>query len=457
LEAFMAKDPAPESIPLPPEWPTFVKSSLLHVISLAYLSIIYARGWAANSCNMRVRLQGQLDESRNEIEKLKEELRIKDTRMASLDPHRRPYYKPIERMAILQLRAAQGWSTAQTAKRFLVQPATIASWMKRIDEGGEGALLQTREPVNKFPEFVRYIVQLLRLLCPTMGKKRIAQSLARAGLHLGVTTVGRMLKEKGRPPRAAESAVAAAVVQGRALRPVVSKYPNHVWLVDLTVVPTTAGFWAPWIPWALPQVWPLCWWIGVVLDHYSRRVMGFVLFREEPNSEQVRGFLGRTISRVKAKPKYIISDKGGQFWCPGFKAWCKGKGIDPRYCSTGQTAATSVLERFFRSLKEEWLRRISIPLRREAMRKKVALYVGWYGEHRAHQGLYGRTPNEVYDDRCPANEKPRFEPRPRWPRDSLCAFPQAKLRRSAAAKLRLVVTYHGGQKQLPIFELKRAA
>ncbi len=273
--------------------------------------------------------------------------------MASIDPHRRPYYKPIERMAILQLRAARGWSTAQTAKQFLVQPATIASWMKRVDEGGRAALLQLREPVNKLPEFVRYIVRLLKILCPVMGKKRIAQFLARAGLHLGVTTVGRMLKEKARLPKPAASAMKPEAGKERLFRPVVSKYPNHVWLVDLSVVPTSAGFWAAWIPWALPQVWPFSWWIGCVIDHFSRRVMGFVLFREEPNSEQVRAFLGRTISRVKAKPKYIISDKGGQFFCPGFKAWCKGKGIVPRHGSTGQTGATSVLERFFRSLKEE--------------------------------------------------------------------------------------------------------
>ena len=91
------------------------------------------------------------------------------------------------------------------------------------------------------------------------------------------------------------------------------------------------------------------------------------------------------------------------------------------------------------------------------MRKKVALYIAWYQEYRAHQGQYGRTPNEVYDDQNPANEKPRFEPRKKWPKDSLCAFPQAKLKQNSGAKLRLVVTYYGGQKQLPIVELKRAA
>jgi transcriptional regulator with XRE-family HTH domain len=65
-------------------------------------------------------------------------------------------------MAILELRAARGWSLKQTADTFLVTPATIASWLKRINDQGANALLQLREPVNKFPDFVRYIVQRLK-------------------------------------------------------------------------------------------------------------------------------------------------------------------------------------------------------------------------------------------------------------------------------------------------------
>ena len=53
------------------------------------------------------------------------------------------------------------------------------------------ALLQTPEPINRFPDFVRDIVARLRVPCPTMGKNRIGQTLARAGLAHGVSTVGR--------------------------------------------------------------------------------------------------------------------------------------------------------------------------------------------------------------------------------------------------------------------------
>lgn len=91
--------------------------------------------------------------------------------------------------AILELRAARGWSQAQTAAHFLVTPLTIASWKTRLDEEAKNALVRMPEPVNKFPELVGYLVRRLKVFCPTMGKKRIAKVLCPVsclfGLRLG--------------------------------------------------------------------------------------------------------------------------------------------------------------------------------------------------------------------------------------------------------------------------------
>ena len=94
---------------------------MLHVISLAQYAAIYTRSWAVDSLNGRVRLRAELDRANEEISRLREEMRVKDVRMARIDPHRRPYYPATERMAILELRVARGWSIQQTADRFLVR------------------------------------------------------------------------------------------------------------------------------------------------------------------------------------------------------------------------------------------------------------------------------------------------------------------------------------------------
>src|SRR2546425_5545997 len=32
------------------------------------------------------------------------------------------------------------------------------------------------------------------------------------------------------------------------------------------------------LPISPPQVWPFCWWVGIAVDHYSRRVMGYAVY-----------------------------------------------------------------------------------------------------------------------------------------------------------------------------------
>ena len=162
---------------IPESWPKSTRSSMLQVVSLAHWAIVHARSWAADSKLQRVRLAGELERARNEMSLLREEIRIKDMRMCKIPARQRPHYPPEERMAILQMRAARAWNLAQTARAFLVEPETVALWMRRIDEDGGQALVRLPVPVNRFPDFVRHVVCQLKILCPTMGKRRIADTL----------------------------------------------------------------------------------------------------------------------------------------------------------------------------------------------------------------------------------------------------------------------------------------
>jgi hypothetical protein len=178
-------------IPLPRGWTQHVKSALLHAVSLASMALMLARSRTAVSHIERRRLRAELDRATTEIVLLREELAIKNARWSRLSSRRRPFYTPVQRMRILQLKAARNWSCEQASQTFLIDEQTLRSWLRRVDERGERALIQISNPVNKFPEFVRYLVKPLKVLLPTMGKVRIAQVLARAGLHLAATTISR--------------------------------------------------------------------------------------------------------------------------------------------------------------------------------------------------------------------------------------------------------------------------
>jgi len=119
--------------------------------------------------------------------------------MKQIEPHQRPSHPPTARLSILEFRAARGWSLAQTAQTFLVSSLTIASWTGRLEEEGPDSLLRLSVPLNAFPDFVGHLVRRLRILCPRLGKVKITQVLARAGLHLGPTTVRRILLKRQRP------------------------------------------------------------------------------------------------------------------------------------------------------------------------------------------------------------------------------------------------------------------
>ena len=253
-------------------------------------------------------------------------------------------------------------------------------------------------------------------------------------------------------PRPAPPVEAASSV-----RVVTAQTANHVWHTDLTAVPTASGFWVPWLPFALPQCWPFCWWMAVVIDHHSRRAMGFAVFPKRPDSLSLRTFLGTTITRAKATPRHLICDKDSIFWCDVFKRWCKRKTIRVRYGAVGRHGSIAVIERFIRTLKDEATRRIVAPQCRAVFRRELTLYFVWYNEHRPHATLAGRTPNEVYFRLRPANQRPRLEPRKRWPRPSPCAKPHTLIAGQPGDRCTLEVSFLDGRQHPPIVSLKRAA
>jgi transposase InsO family protein len=445
-------DPREPKVSLPKEWPRVAKSAILHAIGLAHLVVTHVRGWCADSPLRRVRLAAECERLRSEVAMLREELRIKDARLARIPARNRPHYPPAERLAILALRAARGWNTSQTAARFLVEPATIASWMERIDEEGPDALVRTPAPVNRFPECVGDIVRRLKATFPAIGTMRIANMLARAGLHVARTTVRRLLKRRNQQPTPAPSDVAAAVPTQSGKTPrIISRGPNHTWLVDLTVMPTSAGFWVPWLPFAFAQRWPFCWWIAVVVDHFSRSVVGHAVFKKEPTAVEVCSVLGRATKRAGRAPKYMVSDQGSQFR-DEYRACCARRGVRPRFGAIGKTGSIAVIERLIRTLKDEGLRRIVVPLRRTEMLVEVDVFIDWYNVRRPHMGLAGATPNEIYRGLRPARAGPRYEIRPKYP-----VRRREKLRKKKETIVHLVIGHHDGRPHLPVIHLRPAA
>jgi len=186
--------------------------------------------------------------------------------------------------------------------------------------------------------------------------------------------------------------------------------------------------------------------------------MGFALFKRVPTSLQVRQFLERVIKKVGGAPKHLVCDQGKQFTDRHFKIWCIRKlGRKPRYGAVGEHGSIAVIERFIRTLKDRYLRKILIPYNSKQMRSEMTVFIQWYNRHRPHESLEGATPIERYEDSTPANQLPRYEPRRKWPRKARCAQPVVPVKGQSGVKLELVISFMDDHKKLPIVELRKAA
>ena len=458
------------SVPLPKDWPETVQNAILHAIALGRFVISYTRSWALNSCVERIRLAAQLERSSAEVTMLIEENRLLRARIIKMPCARRPHYCPVDRFAILELKAARGWSAAQAARRLVLSPGTLASWLKRLDASGKESLLALPTPVNKFPEMLAQLVQRLKATLPFLGRRRIADMLARAGLHLSASTVKRLLErdwpdsaEPGdsgssdAPQKTEAASVDSESADSEPPRTVVARYADHVWGIDLTVIPIMEGFWLPWLPRALRQSWPFAWWLAVVVDYHSRKVLFAQLFVSQPSAKQVCDCLDLAVAVNGCAPKYLVSDQGSQFRGEDYLDWCGARSVEPRYGALHRYGSISIVERLIRTLKEDGFRRILVPLSLKAMQEELRALVLWYNEFRPHSAHQGATPHEVHEVLSPARDGPRFEPRPNYPASGkVGARVPSEIRGVRGVSLHLVVDYVEGKKHLPIVSLRAA-
>ena len=144
-------------------------------------------------------------------------------------------------------------------------------------------------------------------------------------------------------------------------------YPDHVWSVDLTVVSSMDGLWVPWSPNALTQMHPYSWYVLVVIDHFTRRVMGFGVFEQQPTAGDVASTLEQICKENDAKPKHLVSDQGVQFTANEFREWCRTKDIKQRFGAVGKHGSIAVTERVILTYKDGCSRRILVPISRNEM------------------------------------------------------------------------------------------
>ena len=161
------------------------------------------------------------------------------------------------------------------------------------------------------------------------------------------------------------------------LRGFVHRFPNQVWAIDITYIKMSHGHM----------------YLTAIIDWYSRYIVGWAL-SDTLDTAPVLDAVKDAITRYGI-PAIINSDQGAQFTSEEYTSYLKKMRVRQSMDSKARWIDNVIIERWFRSFKNEWLYVTEIPSPRE-LRAGIAEYVREYNEDRPHQTHGYLTPIAVY-------------------------------------------------------------
>jgi putative transposase len=217
----------------------------------------------------------------------------------------------------------------------------------------------------------------------TYGRPRIHADLVDEGLKISGKRIARLMRERGIKGASRRKGI-ITTIRDRDARPapdlVDRKFkadgPDQIWVADITYVPTWAGFL----------------YLAVVLDVYSRRVVGWAM-ANHLRTELVLEALNMAIFRRKPKNVIHHSDQGCQYTSIAFGKHCEKAGIRPSMGSVGDCYDNAMCESFNATLECELLAFHRFKNQREAAAEIFDFIEGWYNPHRRHSALGYLSPN----------------------------------------------------------------
>ncbi len=318
-----------------------------------------------------------IDATAIQIFLLQQQVERLGARLDKLPPRKRPHYTPVQRFMILMQAQLAGMSQPEAATLFRVSVATISDWSASAnpDTKTVGSTVKPTPPVRRYNDTVQHLTQLMAGVGFT-GYGDIVRHLARAGWRVARTTVRRYVKAPKVPSPGSPAPEALK-------RPVVARYPHHVWHLDLTEIPAFLG--------SAPRL------LAVMLDSASRLPIAAKLFLKRPNATDMLAFVERAIVSL-GKPRYLIVDQDACFTATSFRERMDARRVRLRFCSADHHRANAKLERFCGTLKNTLLR-LDPPIELLAPKEleaEIDRALRYYAFHRPHSGLGSATPAEAY-------------------------------------------------------------
>ena len=219
----------------------------------------------------------------------------------------------------------------------------------------------------------------------TYGSPRIYRDLRADGVAVGRKRVERLMRQAGisgtvkrRRGRTTVRVPGVRVAEDLVKRDFQPAAPNRLWVADITYLRT----WEGWL------------YLAVVVDCYSRRVVGWAL-EDHLRAGLVVDALEQALQRRRPERGLVHhSDQGSQYVSLAFGRRCRLAGIEQSMGGRGSAYDNALCESFFKTLKSELVDRRSWPMKPE-LRTAVFDYIEcFYNRQRRHSSLDYRSPAE---------------------------------------------------------------
>ena len=218
----------------------------------------------------------------------------------------------------------------------------------------------------------------------SLGSRGMVRQLRKEGHSLGRYGVRRRMKQLGlvvkikRKYRVTTQSKHDLPVAGNVLnRQFNPGKPDQAWVADITYVWTVQG----WL------------YLAVVMDLCSRRIVGWCMDRTMAQAMAIRALMMAINLRQPQAGLLHHSDRGSQYASEAYQTLLKQHSIRPSMSRKGNCWDNAVMERFFKSYKEEWIGDQAYTTR-EAAIQDMHEYMKYYDGVRLHSTLGYRTPRE---------------------------------------------------------------
>jgi len=221
------------------------------------------------------------------------------------------------------------------------------------------------------------------------GSPRIHAELREQGIGVSRKRVARLMREQGLTARRRHHrTITTRSEPGARFAPNVldqeftASRPNEKWTADITAIWTYEG----WL------------YLAVVLDLYSRRVIGWAMAATQDEALIEQAFRMALLGRHPPAGVLFHSDRGSQYTSDAYQALLADVGANVSMSRTGNCYDNAVTESFFGTLKGECVERFSFQTRGQA-RQTIFEYVEcFYNRIRRHSSL-GYVSPVTYEQR----------------------------------------------------------